>query len=120
MKDQSLLIPAAMAGQLSEGWVHRWTQCSTRQRPKAEAPTLADRISEAGQQQGAVTRSLLYMYALALAILRARNATLFAGVCGPYKSRALHHQTPCLRILSAGDTARRGSSVRERRRIVLG
>ena len=44
MKDQSLLTPAAIAGQLSKGWVHRWTQCSTRQRPKAEAPTLVDGI----------------------------------------------------------------------------
>jgi len=54
MNDQNILTPAAIARQLSEGWVRRWTRCSTMQRPKAEAKTLADRISEAGQQQGAV------------------------------------------------------------------
>ncbi len=44
MNDQNMLTPAAIAGQLSEGWVRRWTRCSTRQWPKAEAPTLADGI----------------------------------------------------------------------------
>lgn len=44
MKDQNLLTPAAIAGQLSEGWVHRWTQCSTMQRRRAEATTLVDGI----------------------------------------------------------------------------
>jgi len=48
MKDQSLLTPVGMAGQLSEGWVRRWTQGSTGQRPKAEAPTLAVESSESG------------------------------------------------------------------------
>jgi hypothetical protein len=28
-------------------WVHRWTQCSTKQRPKAEATTLALESGEA-------------------------------------------------------------------------
>ena len=44
MKDQSLLTPASIAGQLKKGWAHLRTRCLTRQRPKAEAPTLVDGI----------------------------------------------------------------------------